>query len=291
MAVAVASKTVVNPGLGIGISFTNPTGLSVGDLMIVFIGSANGGSPSIDYSTPTGWTLHSQSKPSDAEIWFYSKVATSDDVSAGSVAFTESGDDETMRGGVMFRITGHASLSDFGVAGANDSATPSFNNGKTPAYANSLLLLFIASRDNTTGASASGYAIATNNPTWTEEMDAFAENTSETANDLLISCASALRPETSATGNSSVTLASMGAGTDSAAFLVVIPPQTNVTVSPSVITMAASIQAPTVTGGATVSPAVITMTASIQAPTVTTAAPLWSNTSKNSSNWTNQSKS
>lgn len=59
----------------------------------------------------------------------------------------------------------------------------------------------------------------------------------------------------------------------------------------AVLSAVATVQEPTVTGGALVSPSVVTATAAVVDPTVTTALPDWTNIDKNSSSWTNQDKS
>lgn len=64
----------------------------------------------------------------------------------------------------------------------------------------------------------------------------------------------------------------------------------NITVSVSVIVANSSVQAPTITGGATVTPAVIVGNASVQDPTVSTPADDWTNPTKNTGAWVNDTK-
>lgn len=65
----------------------------------------------------------------------------------------------------------------------------------------------------------------------------------------------------------------------------------NATVTPAVLSAVASVQEPTVSGGANVSTSVIDITGSVVAPTVSFPQDDWTNQTKNSSSWTNQNKS
>jgi hypothetical protein len=65
----------------------------------------------------------------------------------------------------------------------------------------------------------------------------------------------------------------------------------NATATPSVMEITASAPTPTVTTGSVATPDVATMTMSVNAPTISTPTDDWSNQSKSSSTWTNQSQS
>lgn len=259
---------------------SKPSGTVDGDLLIAFIS----GSQPAD-STPSGWTQ--ELVDVSTRNWsIYSKIASSEGAS-WTWGITDSNGEV---GGGVIRIDGHKPSGYYDKEDQDavaDDATPSYTNITiTPAAAQSLLIFFVSWVADVGVTGVSGYAIATDNPTWTERIDLRGSG-----NNQGFAVATALRPETSATGVSSCTLDGADGTADSDCALISILANPDVSVSPAVITMAASVQAPTVTGGATVSPAVVTITAAVQAPTVSTAAAKWSNASKNSTSWTNQNKS
>lgn len=302
MAVAIATK--VDPtwnGYGDSTNYTIsfPSGLEVGDLMIAAVCSIElDESPIPNVDTPTGWTeiLSSSVGSGNMRLEVFGKIATSDDVSAGSVSAGTGigGSDNAFIAVSCFRITGHSGLAAIqdNSLGILSDATPDYTIGLTPIVPDCLYLFFVGATGSGSSASVAGYAMATDNPSWTEQFDVFAASDSYAGpgqNDGLFSCASATRTQITSTGNLSCTLTNF---LQSVGALVIILPVTNVTVSPAVIPMTASVQAPTVTGGANVSPAVITMTASVQAPTVVAGEAEWTNTDKSSApSWTNLDKS
>lgn len=284
MAVAVSSQSSTNFADSTTLTITKPTGVVDNDLLVAII--YGGGLAEIN-SVPSGWTLIQQQTTSNAlELSTYYKVASSEGAS-WQWGFDASG----QVAGVVLRITGHNTLVNIETSAKSSQSndeTPSFTNSVTPSQANSLIIFASGAEqftDNT--PSASSYAIATDNPTWTELLDI-----ASGAGDDALAVAYAIRTATSATGNSSLTWSDNSNNTiDTAGILIVIPPRVDVTVSPSVISATFSVQAPTVTGSAVVSPTVITATFSVQAPTVTIEAPKWVNKDKSSTSWNNQNKS
>jgi len=183
MALSLAS--VGNGSLSVGsVVIPKPTGLALKDLMIAQIGVLSGVTP------PAGWT----SLRTDGNSKLYYKLADSADVAATDFTFTGGGDID----GSILRIGGYR-VSDIITAsnGATGTNTTQSTSGITPA-ANSLLLIFTA---NENGRTVSGQAIATSNPSWTEQYD----RPNAGANTAAISCASATRPESTASGNASAT--------------------------------------------------------------------------------------
>lgn len=89
----------------------------------------------------------------------------------------------------------------------------------------------------------------------------------------------------------SISMSYTPGGSNTSYVIFVIDGPQNVSVSPAVIGATATIIAPSVTGTSIATPAVITAAANIQAPTVSVEDGKWSNQAKNSSSWTNQSKS
>lgn len=270
---------------------THPSGLTAGDLMIVHLTQcSNITGATMGFNTPTDWTSlgsdTADSGGSTVKMSVFRKVATAGDVSAGSTVFARSGSNDAWTNYSAYRIDGQGDASGIQIAFDDvvGDSTPVYTNTVTPSFADSLVLFLVSAEEGAASGSITdaSYAITNNNPTWTERADSYASSDAFFGagdGDGLHGGATASRPETSATGDSSCTLINF---TNSVGAIVVIPPATSVNVSPAVITMTASVQAPTVTGGAVVSPAVITMTASVQAPTVTLSASDWVNTDKSS---------
>ena len=73
----------------------------------------------------------------------------------------------------------------------------------TPDLPNCLFVIFAGASDPTTIPSVSSYALATNNPTWTERAEN--NHTSAGADYAALAVATATRPETTATGNVTIT--------------------------------------------------------------------------------------
>jgi len=285
MAVNVTTDSETAFGEKSTVTVTKPTGTVDDDLLIVAIYHED----RTVNSVPSGWGTVQTGSSGDAAMTVYWKVADTEgaswnwglDASANAAAWCG-------------RITeyGTVTVIDTSAVGtALNDPTPSFANTITPANANSLLLFIVgvggittAGQDNT-----SAYAIVTSNPTWTEESDI-----DDSANLDSLGVASAIRPEVTATGNSSCTIGdgSTESGADSVGVIIAIAPRTDVTVSPAVVDMTAAVQAPTVTGGANVSPAVIDLTATVVDPTVTTGLSKWINKAKSAaSSFTNKAKS
>lgn len=279
MAIAYASHSFNTPTGGETQALTKPTGLAVGDLMVAHVHSRTSGDA---WSVPANWT-QVVGASTDSNAVFY-KVADSGDVAASS--FNLSRNASEVIGGSIVRITGASTSfqTDSDTYANSGGTSASFSGGVTPA-ANSLLLFFTAAYS--TGGNTmtiTDQAITTSNPSWTELYD----GGTTTDVDLWMSGAYANRPEATGTGNYTCTLATTSGSTDG--ILISIQEVVNVTVSPAVVSVIATVQAPSVTGGATVSPAVISTIASVQAPVVSIPTPQFTNVSKNSASAANTAK-
>lgn len=278
------------------LTVTKPTGLSVGDLMIAHCAGSNAADTTFDNHTLNNWTVLatdvSRSGSATHRATALWKVATAGDVAASDFTFNSDVDAESSCAAI-YRFSGaavEAGVLEPGGAADDDPSTTSthtFVNTLTPLYANSVLLLLVSCVNNG-GTTWSNYAITTSNPTWTEQYDI--TNTAAAGDgDTTMAGASATRPEITATGNST---ADTGASvTDSVGLIVAIYPQVDVTVSPAVISITSSVQAPAVAAGATVSPSVISIISSVQAPTVAVSNSKWINVDKNTVSVTNVDKS
>lgn len=287
-------------------TITKPTGLAVGDLMLAVIGMVDEDSTPLACTPPGSWTTFfndvgntaSGSNGSLKILCFY-KVADSGDAAASNFSFTNTSGEGAGMAGIIYRITGSGNGASMQYAYDDDNSgggtTETFTNTLTPAFANGYLFFASVGIDSSGAHTSSGYSITTNNPTWSEDADYGADGSlfgyfgSGNGACPNFAIASASRPETTATGDSSVTLSS---NTNFiSGVMIFLPPQVNTTQTPSVLDLTVVVQEPSVSGGASISTSVIDITGSVIAPTVTTALPTWSNTDKNTSTWSNTDKS
>lgn len=272
------------------VTITKPTGLTAGDYMVavVFAVDQTGTVQSV-----SGWTLlGSVQAQSNKTIAVYGKVADSADASATNFSFTVftgTGVANSYIAGTLIACSGtqpisEAAFFDAGTDTDNSSATQVYTGGITPPVADNVLVMAtLASGVVTT---VSGYAITTNDPTWTERHDTNVNDT----NDYTLGVATAPRSQITATGDFQVTY---GTGTPpSIGVLVAVIEQQNASVSPAVVEATTEVQAPTVSAGANVSPSVVEATANVIAPTVSAGNAKWNNADKSAaSSFTNTDKS
>ena len=280
MAVAYASIAAATDLAG-DITITKPTGLAAGDLMVAFIAQHDTGTA----ASLTGWTsLGSQADAGNRVFTVLFRVADSADAAAADFTFTCAGNEKV---GVLVRVTGSGftDADNFQVSIpafiAGDS-TPTFTPGVSVISTSDLLIMCIA--DDTIGG-ISAYAVATNNPTWTERTDTQLDSTE----DWQVGVATATPTASGATGDFSAT----ATGTNAIfGALISITENTNQTVNAAVLSAAFTVQEPSLTSvPAAQTPAVISLVSSVQAPAVAAAAQDWNNQSKSSTTWTNASKS
>ena len=265
---------------------TKPASLAVGDLMIASL-SASGGS-AITITTLSGWTLGPTSAGSNCRAEIQYKIADSGDVAASNFTFTASSGNIA---GSILRVSGHNATtplenSDADFNNAASSADVSFTTNLTPTFNGSLLVeVFVENGGNDGGTTTtSGYSISGTNPTWTESLDtAIDSGTSDPAG------AAAYAIQTTAANFTSYGATLSNAKTVHAGVIAIFGPKVDITVSPAVQSIVASIQAPTPASSFVIS-SPVTETASIQAPTVTTAGAKWTTPNKSSSTWDNQNK-
>lgn len=208
-------------------SVTKPSGLLSGDLLILVLATI-GARPftvGADWfnlaGTSAAYTEISIANNYQGIAWRYATVA---DESASSYSFNTS--EAALACASMICIRGAATSSPIGAyasATVADDSTPSFANTITPPNADSLIVLAaLASSTNTAGTgTASGYAIVTSTPTWTEAFEGGVEGGAE---DKILAAAAGVRAAITATGNSSLTWDAADAGTDSSSFLIAISP-------------------------------------------------------------------
>lgn len=268
MAVSVASHATAYSGSGTSLVIDKPTGLLEGELMLSAIRHNN-----VDGMTnPSDWTTFTTTFNPFNNVRLCYKYATAGDVSASNFTWTL-GSSAISAGGIL-RITGVSPLIGSAVlaGGQSNTATPSISTGVTPTRANSLIVQFWFYQENSND-SLGGYAIATSNPTWTEQYDVAMEA------DAGMTCAWAVRPQTTSTGAWSCT---GGTGTsDYNSFLVSINEQFIVDVTESITLTESYLN----NVGILVEDSII-LTEDIEA----NKQRMYTNTDKSSTTWINQNK-
>lgn len=279
------SSIVTSATNSIGIQ--KPPGLESGNLMAAFVsgytfGSVDQGS----YTAPTGWTKEAEvgvsngSDNNNALCGFFTKIAGAGDTTTS--VFTWTATNSKTYTGQILRISGSRPGSILGklTPFANtdyktDAISPLVASvGGTPDLPNSMLFIGLGSTAHTT---ASTYGVAVSNPTWTECFD---YNNA--------SFAYAIRPESTPTGN--VSLDFSGTAPETVLILANISPAVSSDWISSVIAVPATIQQPTLAGGAVVSAGVATATTSVITPQAKQAD--WSPLRKSDTSvWSNLTKS
>ena len=277
---------------------TKPTGLAVDDLMILHMSSVGDtGDPGTYGWTATGWTQvlsnadTSTSPKIVMDVW--KKTADAGDVAASDFTFTHNENDVGWTNGAIYRISG-AVTGNIQTASSlvRADTTPTYANTITQTYPDSLLLFLVTAVDNAASGSVASYAITTDNPTWTERYDSYADSAAFGGagyGDGLMAGATAMRTATTATGDATVTLTNFDG---SVGALIIIPPVVNITQTPTVLSATFSVEAPTITGDANTTPTELSATFTVQAPTVSFPTPTYTNLAKSAtSTFTNPDKS
>lgn len=215
MAVAFRSQSTTSFANATTSVVTKPTGLAVGDLMIA---QFSADSTAYTYTPASGFTLiDTITGGANRMSKIYYKVADSSDVAASNFTFTISS-------------SGNCSANIMAFSGAS-VPQPIFSNSKVVdsssvlsipsinVLANSIIVQCMVTASGGT-ASASGYAIATSNPSWTEAYDINVSTVMSHA-----SAYSAVRSASTATGAGSITIASGSALTGGALMLSIPPDQ------------------------------------------------------------------
>lgn len=142
-----------------------PTGLSVGDEMLAFVGGYHTGAFSVSCATPSGWTLVSDTGSVSARwrVYFFTKTADSSDVAASDFTFVWGTGGTNPAAGVICRISAFD-----GIDKTNKAASNSITNALVNLSGVYDINIFAAFGFS---SSKSGYAYATDNPTWTEQFD------------------------------------------------------------------------------------------------------------------------
>lgn len=261
-----AASNSVTAGSGLG-------GVTVGNLLVAqYIFNDTNGATTITKPS-AGWTLIDRTARGGslgATSAIYWKTADSGDASSPSFTFSASAGSKARL--AVVKIQAGRISSPIGSSANNQSASnPIIASTVTPSVADSLLLFFTTTVDNT---SVSGYTIPTSDPTWTESYDGFVNSSAFSS-----SMAYASRPETTATGTPSATGSS---SSDNIGQIVVILGQYTATNSET--------STATDTFFKTLNKVYLEVTTTTDI-LVTLAQRLWSTVTKNVSSWINTDKS
>lgn len=266
---ATVRAIAIGGGTSGNLSCNKPTGTVDGDSMLAIISYADANSP----SPPAGWTLL-DSETTSTHSYEYWKIASSEGSSytfdSGLIAGASIAIISFANSHPSSPIDKHSVNTD---ASANTTAT---GTAITPTAAPGGVLVFIVASDNV--LTVSGYAVANNNPTWTEQTDF------DTAG-AQIAVATGSYDFVTTTGAPTATLSG---SFDCAVYMVAIKP-TDPTIAAG-FTTATAIPTPAVSSAQTVAPSAFSATAAVPAPTVAQADPKWHNTSKNTASPTNTAK-
>lgn len=270
-------------GTSLSINIPKPVSLAVGDLMIAQV-SAFSGSGSL--VLPAGWTLihpiRTQSSLGVLNCW---KTADASDVAASTFTFSLTGASNgsiALFGAIHRYINAHPTAPINAESDANaNSPTVTLTTGTITPAQPSLLLLLLTYNRSSGGTTASSYAVATSNPSWTERLD---DNSSVFSDNLGLAMADGSRSAVTATGSGSVVTANT-VGNYNLALIAI---------SPAPVRPAAFLGGTFGINTVLVPVKGIVLNAAtfgFLAPAVDIIAPLWRNAAKHASDWVNAPKS
>lgn len=262
---------------GTTINLDAPAGVATGDLLIAHcLGETS-------WNTPSGWT-QIQAATSGRSLAAFYKVAEAGDVGAGTFTFSTTG--SGAKGGRIFRISGHATVSPIGASsiGTQANSTTVSATAITPAADNSLIMILVGASSAGSGRTCSGYALATSSPTFTEHYEDQWDG-----NNNFISAASGTRSASTSTGTASATLD--GSDPNVGIVLAVTPIVLNASITMPVTTIAITVPDFSLSVSAGISVGVLSVTVTAPAPTIGVANNPWRNEPKGSpATWVNEPK-
>jgi len=287
------------------VTITKPTGLAVGDLLLVQLAASDIGGDNRTWSTPSGWTaVEVGGTTEEAVPAAYYIIATSTETAASNFTFSMSGT-TTAISGVLMRISGHWGASPITVseidqtAGSTTSLT--FTTALTPAITNSLLIFSFMGAGNafTSGTPTIASYASTPSATWSEVADVGVKDGSDDGHGLGVAQAdySGLTQITSRTATINQT-----ANLDYASIAIIVNGTVDANTTPTFVASTQSAFATTGSAGATTT---LTLKTSDQTkfdpvgygnspPAFTNEAKqstTFTNTAKQSTTYTNASKS
>jgi hypothetical protein len=284
MAVLLRESSVTTTGSGgaFTISLTKPTGTIDGDRLFVFIQTSTS-APTL--TPPAGWTLVDDSTSANLGAFYYTKVAASE---GSNFDFTGNIGGNFSAVGICVALYddagfGTPTTSPYTETTDASADTTADNTGVTPtATPGSLLLVFIGSKN--AQVTASTYAVANNNPTWTELQDTSTNFGGETCSGAAAYAVG--RDLITATGAFTATLSGSAATT----VYLVSSQAPSFAFSANLATLAGSGKSPSETSAQTATANLATLASSGKSPTSTQGDPTVANVTKNNGSWTNVTK-
>lgn len=192
MAIAVATTSTASISNSSTITVTKPTGVAVGDLLVIVCGGGGGVAPGeiVSFSCPNFTeSIHAANDPgggtSESAVALLYKIADSSDVSATNYTITAT-NTRGVGAASMFRITGWTSSNPIyqsAEGGAYQDGSITFNPAVSFSRVDQQLIIMFGCSLSTSGEqgafSFASYQITSSdaNPTWTEVQDvAFTES-------------------------------------------------------------------------------------------------------------------
>lgn len=265
------------------LTLTKPTGTVDDDIMYAFFQSSSSASGTV--ATLSGWTLVDSDNTAGGWSYLFRKSASSE---GSSYDWSISASGSFIIQGILLSFyddaAGGAVEQDVYTKTVDATADTTANNtGITPTTSpGCMMVVFIGI--NGVATSLSSYAVANNNPSWTERYD-----TAETSGGELttVAIATAVRDYATDTGAFTATIAN---SSPTAVYLLSIRPNPNLVLGMSVLTADSSLPSPQVNLSQTAALSVVSADADVEDPTSVNTTSDWTNQSKNSSVWVNQTK-
>lgn len=278
------------------VTVTKPTSLASGDLMLAVVSNGGKNDPATA-ATLSGWTQVTNSNDTtgsfNLDVTTLAKIADASDVAASNFTFDVTNTTDVVLGAIL-RFTGPFSTvaattqgdaDDTGAGGAN-----TYTGGVIPDDANPILVN-VAATGGGNSNTHTAYGVANSDPAWTEVADFGTNYNDGSTNDFLyMGIGIGYFAPSTTTGNYSNTNSDVSVDNAHGALISVNDSPTGVSVDGGLLTITSSIPAFTAGGGAAVTAGVITLASSLQAPTVSIQTNDWTYESlPTPSTWTYES--
>ena len=292
MAIAVLTTSTVSGSTSGNLVITKPTGVAVGDLLVINVGFRWSPSNPTNWPSCTGFTRNAERGVGanginpHAGLVLLTKIADSDDVSASD--YTINNPSTYLHSATMYRISWNGN-------NVNPIFDYSVTSPETLKRVTASTLMLMCVQTNGSGATVtniSGYTVTSgeSNPTWTEVLDVSTTDPAGTYNDNR--SAFAYATTTNATDVTAWAYTITGSyGVECAILAIISEPQnvsgdvSHLAVTPSIVGVTAS----QVNVVSDVSHLAITPTIE-GIPTRDNSSTQWTNENKPSTTWTNQNK-
>lgn len=287
-----ASKTTIPFQASDTLQFSKPSGLEVGDLLVAvcFYHEDSTSAPS-DFTAPAGWTqdpgnVISGTGSNRGQVQIFRKTATSTETAASTLDFTATGADKTS--GELYRVTGFRSsdpIGGFDIDSNNaDLTNATFALSFTPDQQNTLYFLaYVIKGKGATTAVSAPVIDTTPNPTWTQQFSEEPESSS------LMQIYTAVASATDAITQLTQTVTDGSALTDWGVVLIAINDDGNASGENNLVTTTSTVFSQSGIADCIGSNSLVTTTTVVNSQGGNSTSPTqWSNESKPSTTWTNE---